>query len=137
MAYTPRKQIRDNRLDTVLAVSAKIHNGDFPMPTVYLVDQVNGKCFYGRNKEEICDVLIPLFAFKNGIEYLTYYIAHEFAHAWVYSSSLAGDIEWPGVNYHGPEFMKRFKLLCPSEYWHYELSYKPKLAKAAGITGTK
>lgn len=51
-----------------------------------------------------------------------YYIAHELAHA-------VADTEK-----HGPEFYEAFKRLCPEELQHYELGYKPRNAKAAGIT---
>ena len=55
--------------------------------------------------------------------YYIYYLAHELAHVMV----------GPGIN-HGPKYMEMFKRICPPELWHYELGYKPRLAKKAGIT---
>lgn len=55
-------------------------------------------------------------------EFWVYYLAHELAHA------VSGD------GTHGPQFMYRFKIICPIELQFFELGYKPRNAKAAGIT---
>lgn len=54
--------------------------------------------------------------------YTKYYIAHELAH--VHS----GDIG------HGVDFYESFTKLCPKSYHRFELQYKPRSAKSAGIT---
>jgi hypothetical protein len=96
---------------------------------IFAVNQVSGA--YSSRKKWIT---IPLWAIndakKKNVEehdYVTYYIAHELAHAitWVKVGSR--------VN-HGPEFMKEFKNLCPKRLWHHEIGYKPRNAKAAGIS---
>ena len=84
----------------------------------YPVKQSRGRCYY-LNKT----ITIPVFAWSKGIDYLTYYIAHEMAHA------IAGSLAK-----HGQQFMQVFKNICPKEYQHYELGYKPRNATAAGIT---
>lgn len=56
--------------------------------------------------------------------YAEYYLAHEMAHAKAGKKAA-----------HGPEFMDWLKRLCPPEFVHYELGYKPRNAKAAGIKG--
>ena len=65
---------------------------------------------------------IPLWAYQRSQEYFFYYVAHEVSHL------LACE---PG---HGEMFYDEFKRLCPSEWQHYEIEYKPRLAKAAGIS---
>lgn len=56
--------------------------------------------------------------------YAEYYLAHEMAHAKAGKKAA-----------HGPDFMDWLKHLCPPEFIHYELNYKPRNAKAAGIKG--
>ena len=51
-----------------------------------------------------------------------WYIAHELAHAYDKCE-----------HSHGPEFMEWLKQICPAEYVHWELTYKPRNAFAAGI----
>ncbi len=91
--------------------------------TFYIVSQRRGRC-YPKHKV----ITIPLWVFgREDKEYAVYYIAHELAHmGW-------GDNEAS----HGIEFMQRFKLICPEHLQHYELLYKPRNAKAAGITELK
>lgn len=68
-------------------------------------------------------ITIPEWAITKGLgpNYWVYYAAHEMAHAY-------------GFHNHGPQFMDKFKELCPPELWCYELGYKPREAKAAGIS---
>lgn len=95
---------------------------DTPPPNVemFCVRQRKGRAYYRARR-----VTVPLWAFTRpkGEGYGLYYLAHELAHI------AAG----PAAN-HGPEFMRHFKRLCPPEYQHFELGYKPKSAKAAGIS---
>jgi len=63
----------------------------------------------------------------NDPDHATYYLAHELAHAWAY-------VKGGKVNLHGDDFYKEFKRLCPPKLWHYELQYKTRDAKRAGIS---
>lgn len=65
-------------------------------------------------------ITVPLWAFKRGIGYVEYYLCHEAAHAF-------------GNYNHGPAFMAKFKQICPVDLQHFELEYKPRNAKKAGI----
>lgn len=56
-----------------------------------------------------------------------WYMAHELAH---YFNQVDGTDD-----IHGPCFMAWLQRICPAEYIHYELAYKPRLASASGITG--
>lgn len=83
-----------------------------------VVHQTRGFCSYPLKQ-----ITIPAWAFEKGVDYLFYYLSHELAH--IFAGYQAN---------HGPEFMKEFKRICPTNLQHFELSYKPKLAAAAGIT---
>lgn len=89
--------------------------------TIWATDTVRGRCSYTRQT-----VTVPKWAFnhQDGEAYVVYYICHEIAH--ILTPITKGDI-------HGAKFQAHFKMICPQEYWHYELNYKPRLARAAGI----
>jgi len=92
-------------------------SSEFP---VYVTDTVRGRCDY-TNK----NLTVPLWAFNDARPgYKVYYACHEMAH--VVTPVVKGDV-------HGAAFQANFKKICPKEYWHFELNYKPKLAAAAGI----
>jgi len=76
-----------------------------------------GYC-YSRRKL----ITIPKHALTSnkGPGYDVYYIHHECAHA-------------AGIRNHGPAFMVELKRICPPDVIHYELGYKPRNARAAGI----
>lgn len=78
-----------------------------------------GYCYY-RTKT----ITIPKHALRlsRGAGYDEYYLAHEMAHAKAGKAAA-----------HGPAFMACLQSLCPPAYVHYELGYKPRNAKAAGI----
>ena len=85
---------------------------------IYLVSSRRGMCYY-RSKT----ITIPEWCIdyeKPG--YKVWYIAHEFAHTFARGDN------------HGQRFMKELKRICPQEYVHYELGYKPRNASIAGIT---
>lgn len=106
-------------------------NGLFSV-LVYVVDQPHGWIRWNTDPTRIG---IPLWIWDSDsrksvygkrvslMGSLFYYIAHELAH--FYAD--------PGAN-HGPEFMREFKRLCPEELWWLETTYKPRNAKAAGIS---
>lgn len=84
----------------------------------YPVLTSRGRCYYDQKI-----ITIPAHAYKSKQEgYLSYYIAHEMAHA--YAPRDAG---------HDSSFMACFKNICPQQYQHYEIGYKPRAATAAGI----
>lgn len=89
----------------------------------YGVDAVRGFARY-KNKT----ITIPIFAKEYGGKYLTYYCAHELAH--LYANRYTRKTY---IAPHGPEFMNWLKKLCPKNCIHYELEFKPKIAKHAGI----
>lgn len=90
---------------------------------IYAVDQRRGTCYLHRKV-----ITIPVWVIKNnhgnGKE-LCWYLSHELAHAYAWIHDRCGD--------HGPKFMRWLKQICPPDCIHYELGYKPRNAKAAGI----
>ena len=83
----------------------------------YIVAQSRGYCAYQWKT-----ITIPQWVMKKPIGEQIWYFAHEMAHA--YS---------PKDGMHGPEFMAQLIRICPAEHIHWELTYKPRNAKAAGI----
>jgi hypothetical protein len=91
--------------------------------TIYAVDQRRGRAYCKRRQ-----ITVPVWAFTRpkGEGFVIYYLAHELAHIADYD---AGNRNIQ----HGPVFMAAFKKLCPIEFQHFELGYKPRNARAAGI----
>lgn len=68
-------------------------------------------------------IAIPAWVISSTrIGYKEYYICHEMSHALC-----------PVREQHGPLFMDTLKGMCPPEFIHYELEYKPRNATSAGI----
>jgi hypothetical protein len=89
---------------------------------LYVTDTVCGRCDL-ENK----NITVPVWAVERSRKdtgYAVYYACHEIAH--VIAPPTKGDV-------HGAKFQAAFKSICPKEYWHFELEYKPKSASAAGI----
>lgn len=91
---------------------------------LFVTNTVRGRTCY-KNK----NITVPIWAVKQSLNgktpgYDVYYACHEIAHAM--APATKGDV-------HGPKFMAAFINICPKQYQHYELEYKPRLAKAAGI----
>lgn len=131
MNYQPRKQAKNlkselddivNHLikDSNISDDLKILIKDFEC---YVCDFSYGYTRYWNN----C-IVIPLWAHNRSIEYFTYYIAHELAHALAYinNSYYSGDL-------HNEEFYNMFNEICPKKYQHFEYKYKPKNAKRFGV----
>ena len=107
----------------------------------YVVDAKCGRCYYHDkvitiplwlwDSEKIDANLIHALhkapTLTERIQYRAWYIAHEMAHAFCHISH-GGD-----KDPHGPKFMNELKMICPPNCIHFELSYKPKNAMAAGI----
>lgn len=89
---------------------------------LYVVAQARGRCYYYEKT-----ITIPAWAFQRGYSFLTWYVAHELSHAFTFKKH-------GNVSPHGKEFMKTLKMICPADCLHFETSYKPKNAIAAGIS---
>lgn len=89
---------------------------------IHVTSQQRGFCRYTTK-----EINIPYWAIQRGKDYANWYVAHEFAHAFCF---LAGHVN----EQHGSVFMEYLKDLCPAESLHFETSYKPRSAKAAGIS---
>jgi predicted metal-dependent hydrolase len=108
--FSPCSQVIKDRAKALYAIGWRF----------YVVDQNRGWC-----NKTTKTITIPSWAIqRNHDGYNVYYIAHELAH------SDTWDI-------HGPKFMARFMELCPAELWYHELEYKPRSAKAAGISAPR
>lgn len=83
----------------------------------YSVNQTRGACYY---REKV--ITIPMWAIDKGVQYKTWYISHELAHA--YDTARSN---------HGDPFMQQLKVICPSDCIHFELGYKPRNAARNGI----
>jgi hypothetical protein len=86
---------------------------------IYAVKQKRGRCYY-KGKAGV--ITIPVWAINRAMEYKTWYICHELAHAFDKTKSN-----------HGPEFMRILQEICPANCVHFEIGYKPRNAIAAGI----
>lgn len=85
----------------------------------YAVQQSRGRCYQGRKV-----ITIPMFAMLGKKDnFLTWYIAHEMAHAFT---------AWDAKS-HGPEFMANLKAICPVEAQHWEMTYQPREAVLARL----
>ena len=84
----------------------------------YAVNQIRGSCYYFSKI-----ITIPSWAWNKEEGMVIYYLAHEMAHAFLKKR-----------NNHDLLFMKKFKEICPEKYQHFELTYKPRNAKRAGIS---
>ena len=101
--------------------------------TVYAVDQRRGgvkrsakTCTIPRwcvERPETAAGITKIELSNNSLlkDYWIYYLAHEIAHV------LSDDMS------HGAVFMKKFIEICPEHLQFFELGYKPRNAKAAGI----
>ena len=76
---------------------------------------------FSRIRGENRFISIPLWAYRKGEDYFSYYVCHELSHQFANGFS------------HDKKFYKVFKRICPENIQHFELEYKPRNAKAAGI----
>lgn len=86
----------------------------------YLINANRGYCNYSYKVITIPTWVVGKNSSHKG--YSDWYLSHELAH------SIAG-----AFAKHGPQFMSTLKAICPKESIEYELEYKPRNAKAAGI----
>jgi len=143
METKPRKRAQelDEDVNLIAETLCEMSGNTIPPDVkIYAVNQRRGYWTPSRRY-----ITIPTWVFKESEGkdgrkkkpgYDIYYIAHELAHMVVTEIEKAYRAKGMRVYYspHGPEFMREFKKICPKEYWHYELNYKPRNAKAAGIS---
>ncbi len=100
---------------------------------IYAVHSQRGYAFYKDRR-----ITVPSWAFsprdgrckdeKERIEHLQWYLSHEIAH-------IANYIEFgKDHDIHGPNFMRHLIRICPPNATRFEINYKPRNAKAAGIS---
>lgn len=87
----------------------------------YFVDQTRGTCYYSSKT-----ITLPTWAMLREVEYRTWYLCHEMAHALT-------PVHITQLRPHGIEFMENLIRICPNESIEFELEYKPRNAKASGI----
>jgi hypothetical protein len=115
----PRKIMPAYQLEIDNVVEMLLDEAGITLPegwNFYVTDTTCGRCWPGRKF-----LSVPLWAYRKGVDYFIYYVAHELAHTIANTRT------------HGPEFMEAFKRICPPHLWHFELDYKPQFAAAAGI----
>jgi hypothetical protein len=85
---------------------------------IYTVNQSRGYCNYDAKL-----ITIPVWCMntRHGAGYKIWYISHELSHVFTRGDN------------HGTRFMNKLIEICPDEFIHHELGYKPRNAKAAGI----
>ena len=94
----------------------------------YIVHSARRGRAHSKNK----DITIPAWAVsksKGNEGFYHWYVAHECAHAVNFEVDNGARLRIQ----HGPMFMYRLMQICPRQYQHYELEYKPQNAAAAGI----
>lgn len=85
---------------------------------IFAMDRVTRGVCYFHNKR----IVLPAWLLNREISYQIYYYCHEMTHA------IAGK----DAN-HGPAFMAALRKMCPADCLHWEATYKPRNALAAGI----
>lgn len=78
----------------------------------YIVDQNRGRAYL---KESM--FTIPLFAYNKGLEYFTWYVAHELSHILRFK-------KYNDYGSHDRRFYEIFTQVCPTCSQHHELHYK-------------
>ena len=124
----PRKINWDLTAKVMPIAERLLENAGFSLPAdvkIYCVDQARGMYHPRKRYLTVPSRVFRLEAEKPG--YTVYYTAHELAHAHI-------SCQYPGLReMHGALFMRTFKSLCPTNFQHYELAYKPRNAANAGI----
>ena len=88
----------------------------------YVTDGYRGRAYCKENMFSV-----PLWAYNRGLDYFTYYTAHEISHI----------ISWRRYknNIHDAKFYEIFKELCPKDVQHFELHYKKQANVRYGVWG--
>ncbi len=89
----------------------------------YVTDTCRGRAHVAEGQ-----FTVPLWAYKRGNDYFTYYVAHEMSHiiAWRKNHKCVA---------HGKHFYDVFKQLCPISCQKYELGYKKRAGVSYGVYG--
>jgi hypothetical protein len=120
------KRVENEELRIRMIARRLLKDADIPFPEdweIFVVDQKRGTCNYVRQY-----ITIPLWVIRKARTFKKYhgrdiwYLSHELAHI-----ATRGD-------HHGMKFMEEMKKICPEEYQNYEYRYKPRRAKAAGVS---
>ena len=114
-----KMQLFQNVPESVKAYARELQGKDWRF---YAVSQDRGTCYLDAKVITIPDWVI----IKRPIKEKIWYISHELSHAFDTSRSA-----------HGPAFMSILKDICPEDCIEYELGYKPRNARAAGIGAPK
>ena len=88
------------------------------LPRGYVVGSSRGRSYSKQGA-----ISVPLWAYRKGTDYFLYYAAHELSHLFSMSDG------------HDFKFYQHFMRICPIEFQHFELGYKPS-AKKYGIRAT-
>ena len=117
-----RKPVRvDNHRTNSLRKLLKAKNIQVPNGfSIWSTDTKKGRCSYRSGT-----LTVPIWVLDRGMDYTLWYACHEIAHTMAIATK---------GNHHGPEFMAALISICPEDFLHHELNYKPRLAAAAGIT---
>lgn len=109
-------------------INKLLENSEFDLGEIkgFIADVKSGRARYSTMQ-----FTVPLWTYtKKAVigyrkheGYFTYYVAHELSHLLSYKKY--GE---DGKN-HSEKFYKIFKLVCPKEYQHFELYYKPSAEK--------
>jgi predicted SprT family Zn-dependent metalloprotease len=91
---------------------------DFRFIEGYITDTRRGRAYFGSH------FTVPLWAFdkrhpgyRSEMGYFKYYVAHELSHIIQYRIN--------NTHGHGKSFYRVFKNICPLEFQHFEIYYKP------------
>lgn len=97
-------------------ISDKSFNG-------YITDTCRGRAHVAEGQ-----FTVPLWAYKRGNDYFTYYVAHEMSHIIAWRKNHNGVA-------HDKHFYEVFKKLCPISCQKYELGYKKRAGVSYGVYG--
>lgn len=127
------KQIDEQGTGRVLEYAAEILGADglAQLQDGYGLEIVCARLRIGRFRPNSgsgdLELVVPTWALEAGEDYALYYTAHELAHVYQWIENPASRLN------HTKLFYSQFMRLCPESVQHFELKYKPKLARAAGI----
>ena len=87
----------------------------------YVVEQERGRCYFQQRV-----ITVPIWAIQKGLDYRTWYLAHELSHFLASTNGYTGQ--------HGAPFMEELVKICPKNCIHFETTYKGRNASMAGIS---
>jgi predicted metal-dependent hydrolase len=113
------KEIREIATKLLLKYNKRINPNLIEM---HVVNCVRGRAYWFKNI-----ITVPQWAYREGEEYFTYYVAHELSHI----------ISWRKFHNrnHDKYFYEVFKKLCPEDIQFYELRFKKRSGVSFGVKG--